>query len=510
MHYIQQIFICATLCLAILDHGSRAENAGSVRNDSSHLISTVGNILTPLLLKQVERRLLNHTALSDGVISIEKLDSSTPINIDTITPNFELKENVKSSNSPMRKFKSTTVPTTILIPADREKIEPKSKINVDKLELDSARAQQRQLENQFPFDFRNHFNIGFPGVGRQSNEGIFRNGDSFTSNQFPFLTSLDRQKSNDNILGIQAISGSQIPGRNLIFNDSNQPLNSHILPLDLNRFQNFDRFRYDGRYSDSNQFFDPSFRTDSGSKSKFGDETGSRVGIESDIVRQADRYNNFAGQLYPQNDFPLYYRQNLRNNFPNSPINNQAIDTVINNQPITSPINNQRVPIGLPFRSYANPSFPTSNINENIDSFSQRFQNNFPDNRNSQQGFNYPPVSPQLYFPDIPGSQVSPGSKTLIDSQNSNNNNGNNSGVTQSSLISSRRSEDSLTKPTNNIEQITTKIPGVESLQDRIELEKLFFPQQDDYSDIRVSPDFFKQHILKSEILEKYAKTNVI
>ncbi|KAH0564436.1 uncharacterized protein LOC123272763 [Cotesia glomerata] len=447
------IFLCGIICLGIFDNGYTAEHPVITPNLLSSLSANVGAILSPNLLKEIQNRASNRTGNKESHESF--------YNDPTVLPATPTKP--KPTRLTSKKPKVAVVPNSQLIKFE---------------ETDSLRAPQTQLENQFPFGVRNNFRdfgTGFQGAGRQlsgqfNNQlgqfGQFNGGlgnfDSFNSDIYRPFASLDGSRANDNGAQPQQFAGpvNQNNGAN-----ANRQFNYPANPQDFNRFQDFGRFGFNGQFP-GNRFFDPSQRQ--------------------------NQYLNFAQD-------PRALGQNQQN-FQDPRVNFQNPDQARLGQGLGQGQGQEQGigPVNGAFQqqNFANPQnyAPNFNLLQN-----QRFQSPFNGNfdRNEQEGLN-----PNFPFfqgrPDGAQAQQIPG-----------NNNGQNiNGQINPQINSSRRSEESSqnSQRKNPTQKTTTIIPEVESLQ----IEKLFYPPVNDYSDVRINSDAFKQHSVGANIVDKNPKTNIV
>ncbi|XP_015126810.1 uncharacterized protein LOC107048245 [Diachasma alloeum] len=346
-------------------------------------------------------------------------------------PRTTLKPKTRSSTGTTRKPRTTETPLT----ADKLKFRPEQRPEYSG--PDSARAAQ----NQFPFDYRNNFGLnggGFQSNGRQFNPGSpqgFNPGFFGDRNPFnqgsgafrPFDSPVDPSGARGSENAIQGSDG-RAPGADSGFNDgTNRPFGS---PGDFDRFRDFGRFGYDDRFS--GRFpgqFSPGFRQDDRS-----------------------RFEGYPGQQNSQ-EVNGNYRQDPRFSYPNA-LNDQRLSQFSGS---------------FPFQGYAPNNFDFQP--------NQRFQNPFGDNYRGVQG---PSNFPLFYPSGQSGGSGGPGT-----SRPNNSSNGNASGP----LTSASKNSEKLQTPSGdkkNSDYILTEAPST-SFQD----QKLFYPQLDDYSDLRFRPDGF-------------------
>ncbi|XP_057326559.1 uncharacterized protein LOC130668337 isoform X1 [Microplitis mediator] len=488
MCHTLHIFLCGLICFGIFDYGNTAENPVITPNLLSSLAANVGTVLSSSLLKEIHGQVPNRTAVRENSERPFYYDLPTPL------PPGPPKPKPTRLTSSTKKPKVAAVPNSFLVkaPEDAENIRETP---------DSLRAPQTQLENQFPFDFRNNFRdfgTGFQGTGRQLsgplggqpngqlngqlNAGGF-GGDQFNSDIYRPFASLDGSRANENI---PQGAGSPFAGRDADFNGGNRPFNYAGNPQDFNRFQDFGRFGFNGQFPGSNRYFDPSSR------------------------QGANQFSNFAGQdprVLAQQNYPQDPRALAQQNNPQDP---RALAQQNYPQDPRANLQNPNDQSGLAYpQNYPN-SFP-QNYAPNSFNFlaNQRFQGPFNGNfdRNPQDGLNYPPYFPGR--PDgVPGPQ-SPGNSNPNQQLNINGQINSQSGP--GPINSSRRSEETQRPARKPVGQkTTTTIPDVESLQERLQLEKLFYPPVNDYSDVRINSDAFKQHSVASNVVDKNPKTNIV
>ncbi|XP_063974042.1 uncharacterized protein LOC135160876 [Diachasmimorpha longicaudata] len=417
------------LCILMGLHVLVYGDAGEKSTSGGDLLSNIaGHIIPSTLVNGIQDIRSIRTAISETIGASSVPGTTTEYPKVRVTLNPKM----RSTTSTTRKPRTTKAPSTV----DKLKFPPEQRSEY--LGSDSAKAAQ----NQFPFDYRNNFDLNGGGLqnnGRQFNPGSpqglnqgFFGGDQNPFNQDagpfrPFDSYVDPSGGRGNANVIQGNDG-RVTSVDSGFNDG---INRQFGNTgDFDRFRNFGRFGYDDRFS--GRFpgqFNPGF--------------------------QQDDRSRFAGYPEPHNGQEVNgnYRHEPRFNYPNS-------------------LNERRL---SPFSG----SFPLQGYAPNNFDFqpNHRFQNPFGDNyRGAQRPSNFPLFSPS----GVSGGPGGPGT-----SRPNNSSNGNASGP----LTAASKNLEKLQSPSGNeknIDHILTEAPSTPFQE-----QKLFYPQLDDYSDLRFQPDGF-------------------
>lgn len=400
-----------------------------------NLASHVGGIISPALIKGLQESRPIRTAIVDTIGS-SSIPATTTAKPKTTRPTMKAKT-TKLVSSSTRKSRTTEAPSTTLIKADKLKFRPEERPEF--FGPDSAKAAQ----NQFPFDSRNNFDFNGGGLqnnGRQFNPafqgfnpGFFGDRNAFNQGYRPFDSPTDPSGSRGTENTIQGSDGRNPNTDSGSNNGGNRQFGN---PDDFDRFRDFGRFGYDDRFQ--GRFpggFNSGFRQDE------------RV-----------RFDGYPGPQNGQVNGQNNYRQDPRINYQNA---------------LNDPRSLSQYSGAFPFQGYAPNNFDFIP--------NQRFQNPFGDNYRGQGPSNFP-----LFYPtggnSGSGGNARPAFPPLTPGSNSNN------GSAAGPLTSASKNSEKLQTPSGdkNTDHILTEAPSAV-----FHGEKLFYPQLDDYSDLRFRPDAF-------------------
>ncbi|XP_011302368.1 uncharacterized protein [Fopius arisanus] len=429
MYHAIKILLCIILGLQLLEHGGAADKpaAGDLL---SNIAAHVGAVIPSALIKGLQGDRPIRTAITEtiGASSVPATTTAKPK-----SSRGTAKPKTSRSTGTTRKPRTTEAPST-----DKLKFRPDQRPEYSG--PDSAKAAQ----NQFPFDFRNNFD--FNGAGQQNgrqfnptyprgfNPGFFGDGSPFNQGPGafrPFDAPADQAGGRGNENAIQGSDGRNPNGDGGFNSGINRQFGN---PEEFDRFRDFGRFGYDDRFA------------------------GRFPGQFNSGFRQDDRsrFESYRGPQNPQDLNGQNYRQDPRFNYPNS----------LNDQRSLSQFSGS-----FPFQGYAPNNFDFLP--------NQRFQNPFSENYRGQGLSNYPAFYPSggaggSGHPGAPGSP-----------RPNNSSSGNASGP----LTSASKNSEKLENPSGdkkNVDYSLTDAPSA-AFHD----QKLFYPQLDDYSDLRFRPDAF-------------------
>ncbi|KAF7997625.1 hypothetical protein HCN44_006196 [Aphidius gifuensis] len=439
------IFVCAVVCISFLESSIADDKSTTTEKDFLPISATIEGVISPDLLKELQDRRPSISSVIQQIAS-----SSSPSSTTTEKPTIKS----KSTSKIPRKFRTTTTPSPIT-----------NKLN-DFPGFDLARAQQVRQENQYPFDIQNRYN-NFPNFNPQSQYNLRQYSNAFNGfgNRNLFNANLQTQQLSS------LIDGSRIKDNTIQGNDRQSQNGDNRLPyggngggtnFDYNRFRgNFGNFGYDDRFGGRLN------------------EQGYRNGDDN------FGYSNF-GQQYNQFYNPNNnYRQDFRTNYPFNLQQQQQQNGLRGNQ-------------GFNLQGYSG-NYPFQGLtpnNQYDNNYSPRYPNQYGIDdygRGGQRGFNYQPFNP-----DTPGRGVSNGNngnQQIPNQENDNPDADDNGSLTSSSKKTEiiKKLED---KKINNDKNYLNNVLPIDSRLPKL----LFYPQLDDYSDVRYRPDGFKQFFIYPSI----------